>query len=148
MAKQRNRHFLADHENLVHLLPSITLMIIARKSSHIQYNHTTKRVSQSRQHIHHTVKYIFTITYSYNIQACYDSSFNTLRLDSTHPDTYNLVGFSGCLHLWWIPLLTPELCVTSVTTNQFSLTTRLALDEFQASYYSHHRSQSALCETT
>jgi len=42
--------------------------------------------------------------------------FNTLRLDSTHPDTYNLVGFSRCLHLWWIPLLTPELCVTSVTS--------------------------------
>jgi len=49
---------------------------------------------------------------------------NTLRLDLTHLDTYNLVGFSGCLHLWWIPLLTPELltpelCVTSVTMNQF-----------------------------
>ena len=48
---------------------------------------------------------------------------NTLDSDSTHPDTYNLVGFNGCLHLWWIPLLTPELltpepCVTSVTMNQ------------------------------
>jgi len=74
-------------------------------------------------------------------------SINTLRLDSTHPDTYNLVGFSGCLHLWWIPLLTPELCVTSVIMNQISLTTRLALDEFRASCYSHHRSQSALSET-
>jgi len=74
-------------------------------------------------------------------------SGNTLRPDSTHPDTYNLVGFSGCLHLWWIPLLTPELCVTSVTMNQFSLTTRLALNEFQASCYFHHRSQSALGET-
>jgi len=31
--------------------------------------------------------------------------------------------------------------------NQFSLTTRLALNEFRASYYSHHRSQSALGET-
>jgi len=72
---------------------------------------------------------------------------NTLRLDSTHPDMYNLVGFSGCLHLWWIPLLTPELCVTSVTMDQFSLTTRLALNEFRASCYSHHRSQSALGET-
>jgi len=29
----------------------------------------------------------------------------------------------------------------------FSLTTRLALNEFQASYYSHHMSQSALGET-
>ena len=79
-------------------------------------------------------------------------SINTLRRDSTHPDTYNLVGFSGCLHLWWIPLLTPELptpelCVTSVTMNQISLTTRLALNEFRASYYSYHRSQSALSET-
>ncbi|QCD81773.1 hypothetical protein DEO72_LG2g2103 [Vigna unguiculata] len=65
---------------------------------------------------------------------------------------YNLVGFSGCLHLWWIPLLDlelliSELCVTSVTMNQISLTTRLALNEFQASCYSHHRSQSALSET-
>jgi len=31
--------------------------------------------------------------------------------------------------------------------NQISLTTRLALNEFQASCYSHHRSQSALSET-
>jgi len=93
--------------------------------------------------MHHTVKYIFIISYSYNNQTCYDSSFNTLRLDSTHPDTYNL---------WWISLLDPELliselCVTSVTMNQISLTTRLALNEFQASCYPHHRSQSALSET-
>ena len=44
-------------------------------------------------------------------------------------------------------LLTHELCVTSVTMNQFSLTTKLALNEFQASCYSHHKSQSALVET-
>jgi len=31
--------------------------------------------------------------------------------------------------------------------NQFSLTTRLALNEFRASYYSHYRGQSALGET-
>jgi len=103
-------------------------------------------------HTHHIVKYIFIISHPYNNQTCYDSSFNILRLDSTHPDTYNLVGFSGCLHLWWIPLLDPELldpelCVTSVTMNQISLTTRLALTGFQASCYSHHRSQSALGET-
>ena len=152
MAKQRNRHSLIDHENFAHLLPSIRLMIITRKNSDIRYNHATKRVSQSQQLIHHTVKYIFIIPCPYNNQACYDSSFNTLRLDSTHPDTYNLVGFSGCLHLCSIPLLTPELltpelCVTSVTMDQFSLTTRLALSEFQASCYSHHKSQSALGET-
>jgi len=45
IAKQRNRHFLANHENLAHLLPSIKLMIIARKKSHIHDNHTTNRVS-------------------------------------------------------------------------------------------------------
>jgi len=45
MAKQRNHHFLVDHENLAHLLPSIKLMIIAKKNNHIQYNHTTNRVS-------------------------------------------------------------------------------------------------------
>jgi len=65
--------------------------------------------------------------------------YTKTRLDS--------FGFSGCLHLWWIPQLTPELCVTSVTMNQFSLTTRLALNEFQPSCYSHHKSQSALGET-
>ena len=69
---------------------------------------------------------------------------STLDSDSTHPDTYNLVEFSGCLHLWWIPLLTLELLtlelsVTSVTMSQ-SPHTRLALNEFQASYYSHHKS--------
>ena len=56
------------------------------------------------------------------------------------------------MHLWWISLLDSkllisELCVTSVTINQISLTTRLALNELQASCYSHHRSQSALSET-
>jgi len=45
MAKQRNHHSLVSHENLAHMLPSIKLMIIARKNSHIQYNYTTKRVS-------------------------------------------------------------------------------------------------------
>jgi len=73
------------------------------------------------------------------------NQYTTTRL--THPDTYNLVGFSGCPHLWWIPLLTLELCVTSVMMDQFSLTTRLALNEFRASCYSHHRGQSALGET-
>jgi len=102
--------------------------------------------------MHHTVKSIFIISHPYNQPNMLWLSFNTLRLDSTHPDTYNLVGFSGCLHLWWIPLLDPELldlepCNTSVMMNQISLTTRLALTGFQASYYSHHRSQSALGET-
>jgi len=45
MTKQRNRHSLADHENLAHLLPLIKLMIIARKKNHIQDNYTTNRVS-------------------------------------------------------------------------------------------------------
>ncbi|QCD95184.1 hypothetical protein DEO72_LG5g3277 [Vigna unguiculata] len=43
MAKLLNHHSLADHENLAHLLPSTKLMIIARKNSHIQHNHATKR---------------------------------------------------------------------------------------------------------
>ena len=89
---------------------------------------------RSQSHIHTSPKHVMAF------------QINTLRLDSTHPDTYNLVRFNGCLHMWWIPLLTPELCVTGVTMNQFSLTTRLVLNEFQASCYSHHRSQSALGE--
>ena len=75
------------------------------------------------------------------------TTFQTIHYDSTHSDRYNLVGFSGHLHLWWIPLLIPELCVTSVIMDQYSLTTRLALNEFRTSCYSHHRSQSALSET-
>ena len=90
MAKLRNRHSLVDRGNLAHLLPSIKLMIIARKNSHIQDNHTTNRVSQSQQYSHHTVKYIFTIQYPYKNQACYD--FQSVHYDSTHPDTYNLVA--------------------------------------------------------
>jgi len=59
---------------------------------------------------------------------------NTLRLNLTYPDTYNLVGFSGYLHLWWISLLTPKLltpklCVTSVIMNQFPRTPELLTPE-------------------
>jgi len=89
----------------------------------------------SQSNIHTSSKHVMTF------------QINTLRLDSTHPDTYNPVRFSGCLHLWWIPLLTPELCVTSVTLNQIPPHTRLALNGFQASCYSHHKSKSALSET-
>ncbi|QCD81300.1 hypothetical protein DEO72_LG2g1625 [Vigna unguiculata] len=46
MAKLLNRHSLADHENLAHLLPSTKSMIIARKKNHIQGNHTTNRIIQ------------------------------------------------------------------------------------------------------
>ena len=84
-----------------------------------EHTNNKSRVSQSTKDFIHIIRYIFTISYTYINQACYDSSDNTLRHDSTHPDTSNLVGFSECSHLWWIPLLTPELCVTSVTVNQF-----------------------------
>ncbi|QCE10695.1 hypothetical protein DEO72_LG10g1926 [Vigna unguiculata] len=50
MAKLLNHHSLADHENLAHLLPSTKLMIIARKNSHIQHNHATKRASCYSHH--------------------------------------------------------------------------------------------------
>jgi len=95
---------------------------------------------------------IFSSFHSHSNQTCYDSSFNTLRLDSTHPDTYNSVGFSGRLHLWWIPLLDLSCSNLSHVLQvllwiKISPTTRLALNESQASCYSHHRSQSALSET-
>ena len=41
----------------------------------------------------------------------------------------------------------PELSVTSVTMFPIPPLTMLALNEFQASCYSHHKSQSALSET-
>jgi len=57
---------------------------------------------------------------------------NTLRLDSTHPDTYNLAGFSGCSHLWWIPLLTPELLTSELLTLELCVTsvTNVAMNQF------------------
>ena len=152
MARLLDRRSLADHENLAHLLPSTKSMIIARKNSHIQSQPCNKTGKLKPNNIFNMQSNIFSPSHPHSNQTYYDSSFNTLRLDSTHPDTYNLVGFSGCLHLWWIPLLEhelliPELCVTNVMMNQISLTTRLALNEFRASCYSHHRSQSALSET-
>ena len=105
-----------------------------------------QKVKLEPKRFYHAIRYTFTVKYTHIIPACYDLQINTLGLNLTHSDTYNLVGFSGCLHLWWITLLTPELCVTSVTTIQ-SPTHRLALNEFQASCYSHHKSHSALSET-
>ena len=107
----------------------------------------TNRVRQSRNHTSSGHILLHNPSSTYIIQSCYDFSSNTLDSDSTHPDTYNLVRFSGCLHLWCISLLTPELSVISVTMFQ-SPHTRLALNEFQASCYSHHKSQSALSEIT
>ncbi|QCE15557.1 hypothetical protein DEO72_LG11g2568 [Vigna unguiculata] len=49
MAKLLNHRFLADHENLAHLLPSTKLMIIARKNNHIQHSHATKRARAQKQ---------------------------------------------------------------------------------------------------
>jgi len=40
----------------------------------------------------------------------------------------------------------PQVMCYKCYNESISLTTRLALNEFQASYYSHHRSQSALGE--
>ena len=80
-----------------------------RKDHTTKHTTTNRRVSQSPTiQFHHAIKYTFTVNYTYVIQACYDFQINTLRLDSTHPDMYNQVGFSGCLHLWWISLLTPS----------------------------------------
>jgi len=109
-----------DLEYLSHRLPSINWWSSQREKNNIQGNQTSKGKLEPKR-FYHAIRYTFTVQYAYIIQACYDLPINTLRLDSTHSDTYNLVEFSGCLHLWWIPLLTPELCV--------------------------NKSQSALCET-
>jgi len=90
-------------------------MIIATvEEQHTRHSNKQKCKLEPKR-FYHVIRYTFTVQYTYIIQACYNLSINTLRLDSTHPDTYNLVGCSGCSHLWWIPLFTPELCVTSVT---------------------------------
>jgi len=94
MTKQQNRHFLVDHENLAHLLPSIKLMIIARKKNHMKTTTQQQGKLEPTTFLSYSQIYIFTIQYPCNIQACYDFPINTLWLDSTHPDTYNLVGFS------------------------------------------------------
>jgi len=95
---------------------------------------------------------IFSSSHPHSNQTYYDSSFITLRLDSTHPDTYNSVGFSGCLHLCGYLCSNLSCSILShvlpvLQWNKISPTTRLALSEFQASCYSHHKSQSALSET-
>jgi len=78
MAKQRNLRFLVDHENLAHLLPSIELMIIARKKNHIQDNTQQQGKLEPTTFLSYNQIYIFTIQYPYNIQACYDFPINTL----------------------------------------------------------------------
>jgi len=99
-------------------------MIIATvEEQHTRQSNKQKGKLEPKR-FYHAIRYTFTVQYTYIFQACYELPINILRLNSTHPDTYNLVRFSGCSHLWWIPLLTPELltpelCVTSVTMNQF-----------------------------
>ena len=121
---------------------SITLMITGSSHlcSHQQVDDHCKRKDHTTKH---TIKqqkgklepklvlscnqiYFHSPIYIHHPSMLWSSNqYTKTRLDSTHPDTYNLVGFSGCLHLWWIPLLTPELCVTSVTMNQ-SLTHKVS----------------------
>ena len=79
-------------------------------------------------------------------QAIHYDSTRLIRIHVTWSDSADACTCGG--YLCSPPeLLTPELCVTSVIMNKFSLTTRLALNEFRASCYSHHRSQFALSET-
>ena len=99
MAKLLDHRSLTDHENLAHLLPSTKSMIIARKNSHIQSQPCNKTGKLEPNNTFNMQSNIFSSSHPHSNQTCYDSSFNTLRLDSTHPDTYNSVGFSGCLHL-------------------------------------------------
>ena len=120
-ATQRSHHSPVDRENLSLMLTSTNWWSSQkRRTTHKTFKQAKGKLESKR--FYHTIRYTFAVQYTYITQACYDLPFITLRLDSTHPDTYNLVGFSGCLHLWWIPLLTLELCVTSVTMNQFSRT--------------------------
>jgi len=44
----------------------------------------------------------------YIIQACSDFSNNTLNSDLTHPDIYNLVGFSGACTCGGYPCSPPS----------------------------------------
>ena len=146
MAKQQNRHFLADRGDLVHLLPSIKLMIIARKKSHIQDNHTTNRVSQSK-----TVHQIDT--YHHPIQAFHISPKHVLTSQTIHQTLTRLIPIrivwsdsaDACTRGGY--LCSPPSYVLQVLRRINPPHTRLALNEFQASCYSHHRSQSALSET-
>jgi len=80
-------------------------MIIATVEEQHTRQSNKKKGKLELKRFYHAIRYTFTVQYTYIIQACYDLPTNTLRLDSTHPDKYNLVGFSGCSHLWWIALL-------------------------------------------
>jgi len=94
----------------------------------------------SSPHIHIATKHVMTL---HSIH--YDST-RLIRIRITWSDSADACTCGGYL-CSTLSCSIPELCNTSVMMNQISLTTRLALNEFQASCYSHHKSQSALGET-
>jgi len=94
----------------------------------------------SSSHIHIATKHVMTL---HSIH--YDST-RLIRIRITWSDSADACT---CGEYPYSTLsCSSSSCVLQVLRwNQISLTTRLALNEFQASCYSHHRSQSALSET-
>jgi len=97
-ATQWSHHSSIDRENLSPLLTSINWWSSQKRRI------TYKTIKQAKgklepKRFYHAIRYAFTVQYTYIIQEGF--SFPYL-------DTYKLVGFSRCLHLWWIPLLTLE----------------------------------------
>ncbi|QCD83195.1 hypothetical protein DEO72_LG2g3538 [Vigna unguiculata] len=69
----------------------------------------------------------------------YHTAGNTLRHDSTHPDTYNHGRIQQTLALVVDTSAHPRAMCYKCFNESISLTTRLALNEFQASCYAHHK---------
>ena len=74
----------------------------------------------------------------------YDSTW-LIRIHITWSNSADACTFGG--YLCSPPSCSPLSYVLQCYNKSISLTTRLALRRFQASYYSHHRSQSTLGET-
>jgi len=67
-----------------------------------------------------------------------------------YPDTYNKIGFTGCLHLWWHLLFCRAIANGfQPTTHKVSLQSSkvIILPKTRVSCYSHHLNRSALRET-
>jgi len=59
---------------------------LQKREPHSRTHNKTEGQARAKSSFYHAIRYTITVQYTYIIQACYDPSINTLRLDSTHPD--------------------------------------------------------------
>ena len=120
-----------------HLLTPTSWWSSQKRVPHSRSHNKESRVSQSTKVFIHQIRCNFIIPYTQINQACYDFSGN--RHDSTHPDTYNHGRIQRMLALVVDTSAHPRVAhpwamCYKCYNESISLTTRLALNEFQASY--------------